>query len=93
MSTATKSTTAYWIVFAALMALLWSTYELGRHDLGVLNFPAAMLIATTKAVLIAAVFMNLRRSFPLVRLFAAAGAIWLAILFIFTAADYLTRGS
>jgi cytochrome c oxidase subunit 4 len=91
MTPAAASHRAYFAVFAALMVLLWATYETARHDFGVLNFPLTMLIASTKAVLIAAVFMDLRRSVPLTRLASTAGLFWLTILFALTAADYWTR--
>lgn len=79
-------------VFVALLLLLALTVEAARHDLGRWNFVVAVLIAATKAGLIALVFMQLRLSTPLTRLMAAAGLLWLAILFSFSLADYWTRG-
>jgi cytochrome c oxidase subunit 4 len=78
-------------VFAALFALLVVTVAIAEVQLGFLNTPIAMLIAGAKAALIILVFMNVRFSPPLVRVFAVAGFLWLLVLFIFTFADLLTR--
>lgn len=79
-------------IFVALLLLLGLTVEAARHDLGRWNFAVAVLIAATKAALIALFFMRIRDSKPLTRLIAAAGALWLGILFSFTLADYWARG-
>ena len=78
-------------VFVALLVLLALTVEAARHDLGHWNFPVAATIATAKALLIALVFMELHESRALTRLVAAAGLIWLAILFMLSLSDYFTR--
>jgi len=36
--------------------------------------------------------MDLRNSSPLTRLIAVAGVLWLVIMFLLTASDYVTRG-
>jgi cytochrome c oxidase subunit 4 len=59
--------------------------------LGLLNTPIAMLIAFVKAALIVLVFMNVGYAPPLVRVFAAAGFLWLTILLVLTFSDVLTR--
>ncbi|HEV7223042.1 MAG TPA: cytochrome C oxidase subunit IV family protein [Pirellulales bacterium] len=80
-------------VFFALMALLAATVAVSEIDLGgPWNFAAAAAIATFKASLIIWFFMNLRYSTPLSRLTAFAALFWLAIMFVLTFADYLTRG-
>jgi cytochrome c oxidase subunit IV len=81
----------YLQVFAALFVLLVVTVGIAEVHLGVLNTPIAMLIAGAKAALILLVFMNVRYSPPLVRVFAAGGFLWLLVLFIFTFSDLLTR--
>ena len=81
----------YLYTFGALILLLVATVEVARHDLGWFNFPMTMLIATSKAVLILWIFMGLKKSTSLTRLFAAMGFIWLGILLLLTMADYLTR--
>jgi len=85
------TTRTYYTVFAVLLVLLLATVVVAEIDLGPLNFLAAALIATVKAVLIMLFFMHVRYSTPLTWLFAAAGFFWLAILFGLTIADYWTR--
>jgi cytochrome c oxidase subunit IV len=83
-----KST--YYIVAAALAALLVLTVVAAQFDLGHLNTPIALAIAVAKAALIA-IFMNLRYGSPLVRVFAGGAFFWLAILIMLSLADVLTR--
>ncbi|MBS0208355.1 MAG: cytochrome C oxidase subunit IV family protein [Planctomycetes bacterium] len=82
----------YYVVFAALMALVALTVEVARHDFGEWNFAIAVLIAAVKAVLIIYYFMHVRQSASLTRLMVGAGFMWLAILFTLSFADYWTRG-
>jgi cytochrome c oxidase subunit 4 len=78
-------------VWAALMALLglslWSAYL----PLGWMNTPVGLAIAGIKAGLVGTMFMGLARARPLLRLAAAAGFFWVAILFGLTLSDLLTR--
>jgi cytochrome c oxidase subunit 4 len=85
------SISTYLKVSAALFVLLILTVAAAEVHLGYLNTPIAMLIALAKAALIVLFFMNVRNSPPLVRVFAAGGFLWLAVLFVFTFADVLTR--
>jgi cytochrome c oxidase subunit 4 len=82
---------AYFVVFAILLALLVATVGVAFIDLGPWNLPVALAIAVTKAVLILLVFMQVRYSGSLIWLVAGAGFFWLAIMLLFTLADYLTR--
>jgi cytochrome c oxidase subunit IV len=75
----------------ALLALLALTTALAYQRLGALNTPIALAIATTKALVVAAIFMELRERRPLTIAFAAAGFFWLAILLWLAATDFLTR--
>ena len=50
-----------------------------------------LAIAGVKIALIGVFFMRLNRSKGLVRVFAAAGLFWLAIMATLGSADYLTR--
>jgi cytochrome c oxidase subunit 4 len=52
---------------------------------------AGLAIAGAKVTLIALFFMRLNRSPGLVRIFAAVGLFWLAIMATLVSADYLTR--
>ncbi|AWN48571.1 oxidase [Methylobacterium terrae] len=78
-------------VWAALMALLgvstWAAYwPFGRVDTAL-----GFAIAGVKTALVALVFMQLRHAGGLVRLVAACGLFWAAILFTLTLADVLSR--
>jgi cytochrome c oxidase subunit 4 len=76
---------------AALMALLGVTLAAAYLRLGVLHTPVAMLISVAKAALIVLIFMNLRRSGPLVVLVFSAGVFWFLIMVTLTLGDYLNR--
>lgn len=86
----TKRST-YLIVYLALMGLLALTALAARFDLGPLNVPVAVGIAAAKAVLIALFFMHVRTAGHLVRIAAVGAFVWLAILFLLTFNDYLSR--
>ena len=81
----------YFKVFGALVALLVLTVLAAEVHLGYLNTPIAMMIGLAKAILIVLFFMHVRYSPPIVRVFAAAGFLWLGIMFMLTFADVLTR--
>jgi cytochrome c oxidase subunit 4 len=91
-TTAHPSLRVYYLVFAALLALLVVTVVMAEVELGAFNFFVAAAIATLKAVLIMLFFMHVRYSLPLTWLVAGAGFFWLGILFVLTLSDYLTRG-
>ncbi len=78
-------------VYGALLLLLLLTIGAGRLPLGPWATPVALTIASTKALLVAIWFMQLRRAGALLRLFALGGLGWLAIAVVLTMADYLTR--
>jgi len=73
------------------MLLLLLTVEAARHNLGAWNFAVTLLIAATKALLIALVFMHVRQSMPLIKLVAIGSLLWLAIMFALSLSDYWTR--
>ena len=74
-----------------LMALLAITVTLAYLPLGSANTVIALSVATLKALLIAAVFMELRERGGIMIAFAGAGFFWLAILLWLAFADYVTR--
>lgn len=81
------------IIFAILMALMVLTVVVALvFELGVLEIPIALTIATIKAVLIMLYFMHLRFSSRLTWLFAGSGTFWLLILIAFSLSDFLSRG-
>jgi cytochrome c oxidase subunit 4 len=56
-----------------------------------LNTLIAMTIAVTKATFVVLYFMHVRYSTRLVWVIIGSAFFWMAILFAFTLADYLTR--
>ena len=79
------------VIWAALLVLLGLTFWLAYLPLGSLNLVIALGIAAAKAGLVVLLFMELRSSNDIVRLAAAAGVLWLVIMFLLTVADYATR--
>lgn len=77
--------------WAALMLLLALTTALGFVPLGSANLFISLAIAVTKASLVLLVFMELKASNGLVRVFACAGFFWLLIMIGLTSADYTHR--
>jgi cytochrome c oxidase subunit 4 len=74
-----------------LLALLLLTVFLAYQPLGRFNSPVSLAIALTKALMVAAIFMELRTRHGLIRAFASAGFFWLGIMLWLTFTDYLTR--
>lgn len=77
--------------FVALLALLGATSLAAHLHLGALGDVISLVIAVSKAGLVAAFFMHLKWSSGLTRLFAASGVFWLLILIALSLNDYLTR--
>ena len=57
-----------------------------------LKTPTSLVIAAAKTALVFLFFMQLWYQRGLIRIFAAAGFFWLAIIGVLTFCDYLTRG-
>ena len=79
-------------VFVALICLTWTTVGVSYLELGEWNVIVALLIAVIKASLVAWIFMGVRYSTKMTRLFVVAGLVWLSIMILITGGDYLTRG-
>jgi cytochrome c oxidase subunit 4 len=79
------------LIWAALMCLLAFTLVLAYVPMGVFTPTAGIAIAFVKAGLVVMLFMELVSSKPLIRLAAAAGLVFLAVLFALTLADVLSR--
>jgi cytochrome c oxidase subunit IV len=83
----------YFTIFLALMAGTALTVWAGLHDFpGKLNVIIALTIAVVKATLVVLYFMHARYSSRLIWVVFTSALFWLAILFVFTFSDYLTRG-
>lgn len=76
-----------------LLGLLGLTVFAAYQPLGSFNTGIALTIALAKALLIAVLFMELRRATGLVVAFGCAGFFWLAIMLWLTLADYTTRSN
>jgi cytochrome c oxidase subunit IV len=84
--------TTYFSVWIALLVGTFLTYEAAKLDLGVYNAAVALIIATTKALLVALFFMHLRgASEKLLKLVVISTIFFLLILLFLSMADYGTR--
>ncbi len=82
---------AYIGVFLTLMVLTLLTVWAAYQHLGIWNTPVALAIATTKATLVALIFMHLKDSPKLTAIVVGSSIVFLAFLIFVTASDYLTR--
>jgi cytochrome c oxidase subunit 4 len=78
-------------VWAALVALTAVTVGVSWLHLGVGNAVVALGVASAKASLVGLYFMHLRRESPLVRAFALAPLLFLALIILGTLSDTLFR--
>ena len=82
----------YFAVFAALMIFTVLTVAASRVDLGAWNTTVALAIAVVKAALVILWFMHVIYSPRLTWIVVVSSFLWLAVLFVLTFSDYLTRG-
>jgi cytochrome c oxidase subunit 4 len=83
---------SYFSVWIALLVGTFLTYEVAKIDLGVFNSAVALIIATTKALLVALFFMHLKgASERLLKLVVISTIFFLFILLALSMADYGTR--
>ena len=82
----------YFAVWAALLMGTLLTYEAAKIDLGRFNAAVALIIATTKALLVALFFMHLKgASEKLLKLVVASTIFFLILLLALSMFDYGTR--
>jgi cytochrome c oxidase subunit IV len=79
------------LVWAALIVLTGTTSAVSYVELYEWNIVVALLIAVIKASLVVWVFMGVRYTTTLTRLFVVAGLVWLSILILITYSDYNSR--
>lgn len=79
------------MVWAALIVLTGTTSAVSYIELGRWNIVVALLIAVTKASLVVWIFMGVRYTTSLTKLFVVAGLVWLTIMILITFSDYHTR--
>jgi cytochrome c oxidase subunit IV len=82
---------SYFLAWVALMGLLAATAASAFLPLGGWNSALNLAIACAKALLVALVYMELRRSGGLLRLAALMALLTLALLFGLSWTDYATR--
>jgi cytochrome c oxidase subunit 4 len=84
-------TSAIWrkngLAWLALLSLLGLTFGVAHLPLGIFNVVVGLAIASIKVTLVVVIFMGLGSSPSIIRLAAAAGVFWLAILFVLTLTD------
>ena len=82
----------YFAVWGALLIGTFLTYEVAKIDLGVFNSAVALIIATTKALLVALFFMHLKgASEKLLKLVVLSTLFFLILLMGLAMFDYGTR--
>jgi cytochrome c oxidase subunit 4 len=82
----------YCTIFGALMVLTAVTVSAAFVELGILNFPVAIGIATIKATLVVLFFMHVKYSSGLTKLVVLCSLFFLFILLAETMMDYASRG-
>jgi cytochrome c oxidase subunit 4 len=85
------SARTYVAVWVALIGLLLATLGSAYLPLGAANTVVNLAIAAVKALLVAIFFMHLRSASYMLRIAAAAGIFWLAILIGLTLTDFAVR--
>jgi cytochrome c oxidase subunit IV len=84
--------TTYFAVWAALLVGTFLTYKAAYIELGQFNAAVALIIATTKALLVALFFMHLKgANEKLLKLVVASTLFFLLILLTLSMTDYITR--
>jgi cytochrome c oxidase subunit 4 len=81
----------YFVVFGGLIFLTLLTVAASRVNMGVMNTPVALLIATAKSVLVILFFMHVIHSTRLTWVVILSAFLWLGVMFALTFTDYLTR--
>lgn len=82
----------YYSIFGALMVLTGATVAAAFVNMGNLNFPVALGIATLKATLVVLYFMHVKYSSHMTKLLVVTGLFFLGLLMMETMVDYVTRG-
>ena len=82
----------YLAVFFALMVFTAITVAVAFVDLGPLNNVVMLGIALLKATLVVMYFMHVKYGTRLIPMVVASGIFFLAIMFVITMSDYMTRG-
>jgi cytochrome c oxidase subunit IV len=81
----------YALVLGGLAILMVATIVASFYDLGPMTVVVALAIASTKAVLIVLIFMNVYFGTRLTKIFVLGGFFWLVFLFGLIIIDFLSR--
>lgn len=81
----------YWGVFFALVFFTVVTVSLAQYDFGKLNIIVTLLIASTKAILVMAVFMHLAFDNKFYAVIAATSLVFLSLFIGFPILDMNSR--
>jgi len=79
------------VAFIVLEALLGANIAILTLPLGEFRILLHLGTAVVMAVVVAAIFMDLRHAGAMMRLFALGGLMWLAFMWLLFPVDYLTR--
>jgi cytochrome c oxidase subunit IV len=92
MSEHILSSKLYYGIWITLMILTVVTASVAFIDLGPLNTVVALVIASTKALLVILFFMHVKyTSEKLTKMVIVASVFWLLLLLLLSLADYSTR--
>lgn len=81
----------YFLVWLALLVLLFATWGAAEVNLGKFNNVVALTIAFAKMFLVLLIFMHVKYEKRLTWVFVSAGFIWLIIMIGYVMGDYITR--
>lgn len=79
------------VAFVALLVLLAANAALAPLSWGALGIGLHLFLAFAMAIVIAVMFMGLRYTGALLRVFALGGLLWLAFMWVLIPIDYFTR--
>lgn len=81
----------YFVIWAILLAFTGLTVWTGYMDLGAFNLPLAMVIATTKAILVILFFMHMTEAAGANRLVFSASFLFMFVMILGVFGDLWTR--
>jgi cytochrome c oxidase subunit IV len=81
----------YFLIWVILMLLTALTAFASLYDLGPFSAVVAVVIACTKATIIALFFMHMKYADKVTRLAGLVSLLFLGIMFVLTSTDFFTR--
>jgi len=85
------SNTTYILVWLGLLGLTSLTVSIAGINLGAYTLFVAMVIAAFKVFLVSSIFMHLKFSDPIFKIFVGIVILTLAVIFLLTFLDYFYR--